>query len=123
MVYAVLDANKGTLTYANAGHLPPVLLDAAGSTRLLTDGSSVPLGVPDPDRRKQGDVCLTPGATVLLYTDGLVETRRGDIETDLQALLSAVGRHRPQDGPQVLVDHLTRDLQANGSVRIENIET
>jgi serine phosphatase RsbU (regulator of sigma subunit) len=118
-IYARLEPTDGPpgrrqaprLRWSNAGHLPPVLLDADGSTRLLTDGSSVPLGVPVPDRRQQGDVSLTPGATVLLYTDGLVETRRGDIETDLEALLAAVGRHRPEDGPQVLVDRLTRDLQ------------
>jgi PAS domain S-box-containing protein len=98
------------LRWSNAGHLPPILLAADGAIELLRDGGSVPLGVPAPDSREQGDISLQPGATLLLYTDGLVETRDGDIETDLQRLLEEVARHRPSDGPQALVDRLTRGL-------------
>jgi serine phosphatase RsbU (regulator of sigma subunit) len=57
-----------------------------------------------------GDISVSAGSTVLLYTDGLVETRTGDIDDDLQQLLTRVARHRPEDGPQVLVDRLTSDL-------------
>jgi serine phosphatase RsbU (regulator of sigma subunit) len=53
---------------------------------------------------------MAPGTTVLLYTDGLVETRTGDIDSDVAALLRRVGRHDPADGPQVLIDALTADL-------------
>ena len=44
MVYAVLDSSKGTLTYANAGHLPPLLVDAAGA-RFLETEMGLPLGI------------------------------------------------------------------------------
>lgn len=98
------------LRWANAGHLPPVLLDRDGSARLLDSVGSVPLGVPQDASRDQGDISLQPGSTLLLYTDGLVETRGGDIDTDLETLLAQVRAHRPDDGPQALVDLLTRDV-------------
>lgn len=98
------------LRWANAGHLPPVLLSRDGAARLLTDGLHVPLGVPDLDPRAQADVTLEPGDTLLLYTDGLVETRTGDIDSDVAGLLESLRRHRSADGPQVLVDRLTAGL-------------
>jgi serine phosphatase RsbU (regulator of sigma subunit) len=98
------------LRWANAGHLPPVLLPAQGPPRLLEGQTSVPLGVPLLEERVSGDISVSAGSTVLLYTDGLVETRTGDIDDDLQQLLTRVARHRPEDGPQVLVDRLTSDL-------------
>jgi serine phosphatase RsbU (regulator of sigma subunit) len=98
------------LRWANAGHLPPVLLPADGPPRLLDGKTSVPLGVPLLENRPQGDVALSPGTTLLLYTDGLVETRGSDIDADVQQLVDRVARHRPDDGPQVLIDRLTSDL-------------
>jgi serine phosphatase RsbU (regulator of sigma subunit) len=98
------------LRWANAGHLPPILLTTDGHAELLDGRTSVPLGVPTTESRQHGDVSLQPGSTVLLYTDGLVETRRGDIDSDLQHLRHRVRNHRPSDGPQALVDRLTGDL-------------
>jgi len=107
------------LTWSNAGHLPPVLLDPDGSVRLLTDGFNkpsggltgtgavgVPIGVPADQDRPHHALSVPPGSTLLLYTDGLVETRDGDIDSDLQRLLEQVGAHRPDHGPQALVDRL-----------------
>jgi len=100
------------LRWANAGHLPPVLLTPDGLARLLPDAVSVPLGVPASERREHADLSLVAGSTLLLYTDGLVETRTGDIDSDLAGLLRAVSGHRPADGPQALVDRLTQGLDA-----------
>lgn len=107
------------LTWSNAGHLPPVLLDPDGSVRLLTDGFNkpsggltgtgavgVPIGVPADQDRSHHALSVPAGSTLLLYTDGLVETRDGDIDSDLQRLLEQVGAHRPDRGPQALVDRL-----------------
>jgi len=90
------------LCWSNAGHLPPVVLGPDGQVRLLRGGG----GVPSRETRAEGNVTLAPGSTLLLYTDGLVETRTGDIDSDIQRLLTNVAGHRPTHGPQALVDRL-----------------
>lgn len=66
----------------------------------------MPLGGPTTDARVRADVSVAAGSTLLLCTDGMVETRGGDIDDDLARLVAAVGRHRADDGPQALVDRL-----------------
>lgn len=101
------------LRWANAGHLPPLLLNRRGEPRLLRDALSVPLGVPYGVEGDDAVIDLPPGSTLLLYTDGLVETRDGDIESDLERLLNAVAHHVPADGPQALVDRLVAGIGAS----------
>ncbi|HET6877514.1 MAG TPA: SpoIIE family protein phosphatase [Jatrophihabitans sp.] len=89
-VYAVHDAEQNTLTYANAGHMPPLLVPPGDGVRRLSGGDP-PLGT----GRYTGDVetvLCPPGARLMLYTDGLVERRGSDIDAGidrLAALLAA----------------------------------
>jgi len=74
------------LHYAVAGHPPPLLIGADGTARYLNGGRSPMLGA-DPDPRPGSAVePLPPGATLLLYTDGLVERRTEDLGTGLERL-------------------------------------
>jgi serine phosphatase RsbU (regulator of sigma subunit)/anti-sigma regulatory factor (Ser/Thr protein kinase) len=74
-VCAVLDPDTGELVYSSAGHPPPILVDADGTTRTLEDGHTIPVGL-RPDRpRPEARATVPAGATLLLYTDGLVERR------------------------------------------------
>jgi serine/threonine-protein kinase RsbW len=76
LAYAELDTATGTLVYACAGHLPPLLVRRDGRVGYLWDGRSAPLGVPIlRGPRAEGVVRLLPGDTVLLYTDGVIERR------------------------------------------------
>lgn len=71
MVYAVLDPAKRTLTFSNAGHLPPVVVDASG-TRFLQTEMGLPLGI----RRGAYSECTIPlvtGSRIALYSDGITE--------------------------------------------------
>ncbi len=95
------------LIWGSAGHLPPVLITPDGDARLLTEAAGVPLGVPVDEARRPADLSVTPGSTVLLYTDGLVESRGSDIDADLADLVDVVRGHLPHHGPQALVDRLT----------------
>jgi PAS domain S-box-containing protein len=62
------------LRWSNAGHPPPLLLHADGRTELLTGGhTDLMLGVDASYERSEWVVTVARGATVLLYTDGLVE--------------------------------------------------
>ncbi len=90
LVYAELDLRTGLLTYACAGHPPPLLVPASGSPRLLWGGRSTPLGafVEALDREEE-QIQLQPGDRLLLYTDGLVERRDRDLDTGLDLLREA----------------------------------
>ncbi len=100
-----------TLSWCNAGHPPPVLASCDGTVRLLTGEPDLLVGLTTRLERADHEVELRPGDTVLLYTDGLVETRGGDIETDLQALVELVrSGWSPDEGPQELVDRLVDGL-------------
>lgn len=101
------------LEWVNAGHLPPVLLAADGTARLLADSPAAPIGVPGRVRRQQPAVTIPPGATLVLYTDGLVERRGSGIDPGLSALVGActAGSTLPLDA---LVDRVLEALGPTG---------
>ena len=71
----MLNPDTGELVYSSAGHPPPILVDADGTTRILDDGHTIPLGLRPNRPRPEARVTLPARATLLLYTDGLVERR------------------------------------------------
>ncbi|WP_088290765.1 SpoIIE family protein phosphatase [Kineosporia sp. A_224] len=85
------------LTWANAGHPPPLVVGADGTVSpLATPANDLLLGVLPDAPRTEHTRALTPGATVLLYTDGLVERRGQSIDDGLarlEDLLAVPGTH------------------------------
>ncbi|HWA65795.1 MAG TPA: PP2C family protein-serine/threonine phosphatase [Mycobacteriales bacterium] len=81
-------AGNRSLTFANAGHPPPLLHDARTGTREIDEADSILLGVPvtTSDARAQQTITVGPDATLVFYTDGLVEIP-GQSLTDLIANL------------------------------------
>ena len=71
--YAVFDPRTGVLTYANAGHDPPVLRRTDGSTEALPSTGGVPLGIVEDVEFVEETSTLSPGDFVFLYTDGVTE--------------------------------------------------
>ncbi|MFB9684543.1 SpoIIE family protein phosphatase [Amycolatopsis plumensis] len=95
-----LDWETGALTWATAGHLPPVVVEA-GHPRLLTGRGRI-LGTPASTHYEQHTGTLSPGASLILYTDGLVERREELIDDGLRRLCEAAGRfHALPPAPQV----------------------
>ncbi|MGW7367520.1 SpoIIE family protein phosphatase [Streptomyces sp. NPDC054841] len=86
-LYVLYDPHEGQCTISTAGHLPPVLLRSGRPPLLLDLPSGVPLGVGGVPFRSV-TIALSPGDTLVLYTDGLVETRTDDIDTRLNVLLT-----------------------------------
>ena len=85
-----LDQRDGTLVMCTAGHLPPVLVRPEGGATLLPMEGGPPLGVtagPAVERR----FVLEPGETLFLYTDGLVESGRAGIDSELDRLCRLLG--------------------------------
>ena len=73
-LYVIYDRDTGELVFSSAGH-PPALLTSAGGARYLEGGRSVPLGTAEIVPYRDAVARIDPGATLLLYTDGLVERR------------------------------------------------
>ncbi|MEU4877098.1 SpoIIE family protein phosphatase [Streptomyces sp. NPDC021608] len=90
----VLDPGSGTLTYSSAGHPPGILVHPDSTVRLLEEGRSLPLAV-RPGRPRPEAACTLPArATLLLYTDGLVERRRLALSTGIERAGDAVREGR-----------------------------
>jgi serine phosphatase RsbU (regulator of sigma subunit) len=87
-----LDIATGRVRLANAGHPPPLLRSAAG-VRAITAHSSL-LGIrAQPATEVQ--FTLEPGDTLLLYTDGLIETRVETLDQSLARLTAAAATVEP----------------------------
>jgi PAS domain S-box-containing protein len=89
LVYAVLDPARDELAVVNAGHPPPMVLRADGSTEQLPEPDGVPLGVGG-CQRVATTVAMRPGDTLLAFSDGLIERRTEDIDIGQQRLRTAL---------------------------------
>jgi serine phosphatase RsbU (regulator of sigma subunit) len=96
-VYAVIDPSGGVSEIAQAGHLPPVLVRPGGATEVLDLPPGLPLGL-GAGSFQVTQFSLTPGATLALYTDGLVESRIRPIDDGLAALRSALSSALAEPG-------------------------
>lgn len=100
LTYATL-APDGTLAYANAGHQPPLLLSAAGVTRLVEGGPM--LGLFEDARFPQAVVTLAPGDTLVAFSDGITDAVAPDgSDFGMERLLSVAAAHRRERPPQLL---------------------
>ena len=88
-VYAVYDPVTRRCTFANAGHLPPVLVVPGEEAELLDVPPGMPLGVGG-EPFEEVEVELPEGALLALYTDGLVESRDHPLDEGLSAFRSAL---------------------------------
>lgn len=84
----VFDWDGGELCWASAGHPPPVVVDGSGA-RLLPTGTGPVLGAGGPVPPGEHTAAFPPGASVLLYTDGLVERRDEVLDEGLRRLAAA----------------------------------
>ena len=141
VVLAVYDKRAGTLTYACAGHEPPILV-GPGAHAPVTVGSSPPIGAGLPTGLRQTTISLPPGALACFFTDGLVEARMhnddllgrdrltkivedlgGEATADrLLAKIADTAERAPDDMAACIV-RASHDAKSSDDLRIEELET
>ncbi|WP_345044738.1 SpoIIE family protein phosphatase [Streptomyces sannanensis] len=106
-VYAVYDPVTRRCTFANAGHLPPVLVEPGEPALLLDVPPGMPLGVGG-EPFEEVEVELSEGALLALYTDGLVESRDHSLDDGLRAFRRALAD--PVPALEDVCDHVLGTL-------------
>ncbi|MEU0218257.1 SpoIIE family protein phosphatase [Streptomyces sp. NPDC006265] len=109
-VYAVYDSVTRRCTFANAGHLPPVLVEPGEPALMLDVPPGMPLGVGG-EPFEEVEVELPEGALLALYTDGLVESRDHPLDEGLQAFVSALSD--PTQPLEDVCDHVLNTLDTH----------
>jgi sigma-B regulation protein RsbU (phosphoserine phosphatase) len=102
-------SGRRTLRWSSAGHLPPLLIRAAGGVQVLTHPAERLLGTGAVSPRTNHEVDLEPDDTVVLYTDGIVEHGRSAIDEGITRLARVVdeARHLPLED---LCDHMLNQI-------------
>ncbi|MGA5086333.1 SpoIIE family protein phosphatase [Streptomyces pseudogriseolus] len=77
---------RWTLSWTNAGHPPPLLVTRDGEARFLTGGHGLLLGTGLDRPRSDEETDVPPGATLLFYTDGLIEEPSRSLDEGLELL-------------------------------------
>ncbi|WP_031083318.1 SpoIIE family protein phosphatase [Streptomyces sp. NRRL WC-3549] len=106
-VYAVYDPVTRRCTFANAGHLPPVVAEPGEKPLLLDVPPGMPLGVGG-EPFEEVEVELKEGALLALYTDGLVEARDHPLDEGLASLRRSLAE--PSQSLEDVCDHVLSTL-------------
>ncbi len=114
-IYTVIDPSAGSCVAVQAGHLPPVLVLPDGATWMLDLPPGLPLGL-GAETFQATQISLPPGATLALYTDGLVESRTRTLDHGMAALRDTLssGLARPGATLGDTCDMVTRTLREHG---------
>jgi serine phosphatase RsbU (regulator of sigma subunit)/anti-sigma regulatory factor (Ser/Thr protein kinase) len=111
--YVALDPEAGLATVVSAGHPPPLLIAPDGTAQFLQVEGDPAMGVSAMTRFRSHECPMPAGATLLLYTDGVVEVRGESIDEGLERLRRLAERHAG-DRVEALCDTVIRELVAAG---------
>jgi GAF domain-containing protein len=112
-VCAVLDIDQGELAYSVAGHPPPLLIPLEGPAEVLDRAQSPLLGPFHPPAGGEARRRVSPGDTVVFYTDGLIG--RGQPPDEAVARLRSVVDGHRRSPPSLVVDAVVDELIPDGS--------
>ena len=87
-IFGIYDPASGTLSYAVAGHPPPLLAFRNGMVRALPSGT-LPLGCTEELGARDWTFTLPAGARVIFYTDGLIENDRNITDGEKRLIAAA----------------------------------
>jgi len=107
--YGILDASNRTLSYSNAGHNPPLLIDSEGKTRFIDSGEQ-PLGMFRDTRYHEYYHSFHPGEILLLYTDGVTEAQDENGEELGRERLAEAVKANSSLAARELIAHLQKSV-------------
>ncbi|MCZ2849619.1 SpoIIE family protein phosphatase [Modestobacter sp. VKM Ac-2978] len=99
------DGEPWRLLLANAGHPPLLLRHVDGTVEMLDGITGMLIGVDVTHRRQSRAVEIPPGATLVAYTDGLIERPGQDMDQGIAALVQRLGDAPVDDDPAALCLH------------------
>jgi serine phosphatase RsbU (regulator of sigma subunit) len=111
--YGILDLDTHRLELVNAGHPPPLVIPPHDPPRYLELDPGLPLGVETSAAFTTSAVDLEPGTVLLLYTDGLIESRTRSLADGLDQLRAAAATRAESLGS--LIDHVVREMVPDGT--------
>ena len=114
VIYATLNLTTWEARIARAGHPYPLLIHSDGSTKFLSDAGGPPIGTVGGQRYDEQALALSPGETLLLYTDGLIE-RRGEQLSEGETALVEVASSAP-DEPELKCQAITSQLTDGAAI-------
>ena len=109
MFYGVLDVNSRRLTYANAGHEPPLLL-RDGKVVHLAEGGPV-LGIDSASTYYQDVINLHPGDVMVICTDGLIEASNFEAEQFGSKRVLEAAQVKAQDSAEHIAKHILWEMR------------
>ena len=115
VLYMVIDSQRGEVTVSGAGHPAPILVRERGDARFLELPASVPLGATRLPRYENATVDLEQGASLVLYSDGVVERPGEALEVRMLELRDAAARAGPD--PEAICETIVDALLPDGSRR------
>lgn len=112
-LYAEVDPEVGTLDIARAGHPDPVVISADGTAVIRQTAGGLPLGIETDSDYPTTRVVLEPGETIMLCTDGLIETGGHDMATGWTRLRPVL--EEPTEDLEQLADALVQAVHGPAS--------
>jgi sigma-B regulation protein RsbU (phosphoserine phosphatase) len=107
--FCVLDTKTGALSFANAGHNPPIIIRATGESEMLEGGGPV-LGILPIAPYKEMHAQLNPGDMLVIYSDGVTEATNIHYEEyEEQRFIEVLREHRTEPAADI-VSAVTRSL-------------
>jgi serine phosphatase RsbU (regulator of sigma subunit)/anti-sigma regulatory factor (Ser/Thr protein kinase) len=124
-IYATLNLNTWEVRFARAGHPYPLLLHSDGNAEFLSEIGGPPLGTVGSQTYDEQSLTLSPGETLLLYTDGLIERRGSQLAEGEEALVAvaASAPDEPELKCQAITSQLTKDIAIPDDIAVLVVQT
>ncbi len=112
LLYAVHDAEDGSVGLCSAGQTQPLLMSAktAEPTLVETVGGTFPLGILDEANYEETQLQMEPGDKVVYYTDGIVEAMNKHKDMYGFERLHEVVKSSPAENAEALMNDIIKDV-------------